>query len=127
MLAITGNKDMANFIGLVFGTLKKEGVDTKNMSVDDAIAKYNEITSKGTHHKLTKEINDVKLSKQEYAQVAHTLATKYANKKVNATSLYLSNEVFIVLDVRPGNFKVVGRMKIEEISTLIDIWEEEDD
>lgn len=34
---------MANFIGLVFATLKNEGVDTKGMSTDEAIKKYNEL------------------------------------------------------------------------------------
>jgi len=34
---------MANFIGLVFATLKNEGVDTKGMSTDKAIKKYNEL------------------------------------------------------------------------------------
>lgn len=37
---------MANFIGVVFATLKKEGIDTKNMTTEEAIAKFNEI--KGT-------------------------------------------------------------------------------
>ena len=34
---------MANFIGLVYATLKKEGIDTKGMDTDEAIAKYNEL------------------------------------------------------------------------------------
>lgn len=34
---------MANFIGLVYATLKNEGVDTKGMSTDDAVKKYNEL------------------------------------------------------------------------------------
>ena len=34
---------MANFIGVVFATLKKEGIDTKNMTTEEAIAKFNEI------------------------------------------------------------------------------------
>ena len=37
---------MANFIGVVFATLKKQGIDTKNMSTDEAIAKFNEINGK---------------------------------------------------------------------------------
>lgn len=35
---------MANFIALVFATLKSEGVDTTGMSIDEAIKKYREIT-----------------------------------------------------------------------------------
>lgn len=34
---------MANFIGLVYATLKNEGIDIKNMSTDEAIKKYNEL------------------------------------------------------------------------------------
>lgn len=34
---------MANFIGLVYATLKNEGIDTKGMSTDEAVAKYNEL------------------------------------------------------------------------------------
>ena len=37
---------MANFIGLVYATLKNEGVDTKGMSADEAVAKYNELQKK---------------------------------------------------------------------------------
>lgn len=35
---------MANFIGMVYGTLKAKGIDTSKMSTDEAIAKFNEIT-----------------------------------------------------------------------------------
>lgn len=34
---------MSNFIGMVFATLKKEGIDTSKMDTSEAIAKYNEI------------------------------------------------------------------------------------
>ena len=34
---------MANFIGLVYATLKAEGIDTAGMSTDEAVAKYNEL------------------------------------------------------------------------------------
>lgn len=37
---------MANFIGLVYATLKKEGIDTKGMDTDEAVAKYNELQKK---------------------------------------------------------------------------------
>ena len=37
---------MANFIGLVYATLKNEGVDTQGMSADEAVAKYNELQKK---------------------------------------------------------------------------------
>lgn len=37
---------MANFIGLVYATLKNEGIDTKGMDTDEAIKKYNELQEK---------------------------------------------------------------------------------
>lgn len=37
---------MANFIGLVYATLKNEGVDTKGMSTDEAVAKFKELQKK---------------------------------------------------------------------------------
>ena len=38
---------MSNFIGMVFATLKKEGIDTSKMDTSEAIAKYNEIQGSG--------------------------------------------------------------------------------
>lgn len=38
---------MSNFIGMVFATLKKEGIDTSKMDTSEAIAKYNEIKGTG--------------------------------------------------------------------------------
>ena len=38
---------MSNFIGMVFATLKKEGIDTSKMDTSEAIAKYNEIQGGG--------------------------------------------------------------------------------
>lgn len=38
---------MANFMGLVFATLKNEGIDTKGMSNDEAVKKFNELKGKG--------------------------------------------------------------------------------
>lgn len=37
---------MANFIGLVYATLKQEGIDISGMSTDEAVAKYNELQKK---------------------------------------------------------------------------------
>ena len=37
---------MANLIGLVYATLKNEGIDTKGMDTDTAVAKYNELQKK---------------------------------------------------------------------------------
>lgn len=38
---------MANFLGLVYATLKNEGIDTSNMSSDEAVKKFNELKKGG--------------------------------------------------------------------------------
>lgn len=54
---------MANFIGMVYGTLKAKGIDTSKMSTEDAIAKFNELNkedggkNKPVDEKLTNTIN----------------------------------------------------------------------
>lgn len=37
---------MSNFIPMVYATLKKEGIDTKGMSTDEAVAKFQELQKK---------------------------------------------------------------------------------
>ena len=37
---------MSNFIGMVFASLKNEGIDTSGMSTDEAVKKYNELQKK---------------------------------------------------------------------------------
>lgn len=46
---------MANFIGLVYGTLKSKGVDTSGMSTEEAIKKFNELQGNGEKEKDTPE------------------------------------------------------------------------
>lgn len=55
---------MANFIGLVFATLKNEGIDTKNMSTDEAVKKYNEL--KGGKEGTPAEQRKMKEPKSEH-------------------------------------------------------------
>lgn len=35
--------EQTNFIGLVYSTLEEAGIDTSNLTLEEAIAKYNEI------------------------------------------------------------------------------------
>lgn len=76
---------MGNFIGLAFSTLKKAGIDTKNMSIEEVIAKYNEINVSNSSKPLTESKSGVKifLPKQEYAQICSAINTKNANYKGN--------------------------------------------
>ena len=42
---------MANFIGLVYATLKEKGIDTSGMSTDEAVAKFKELQGEGKEEK----------------------------------------------------------------------------
>lgn len=54
---------MANFIGMVYGTLKEKGIDTSKMSADEAIAKFNELKKEDTGEQ--KESKNVNIDKQK--------------------------------------------------------------
>ena len=42
----------SNFVPMVFAVLKDKGIDTKNMSVEEAIAKYNELVGKSGRYSV---------------------------------------------------------------------------
>lgn len=62
---------MANFIGLVYATLKENGIDTKGMSTDEAVAKFNELQGedkeekKDTPEDVKKKLGEKKEEKRE--------------------------------------------------------------
>lgn len=59
---------MANFIALVYATLKNEGIDTKNMSQDEAVKKFNELKDKnGATPAEQEKINNID-NKNNYKQ-----------------------------------------------------------
>src|SRR5574344_1083634 len=112
---------MANFIGLVFATLKKEGIETKNLSIEEAIAKYNEITNKPKHKEskeepLTarKKNATIHLNRIEYAKLAHAIATKFTNESKSSTYINLDKFMYLVTNIKPGQFTVKSRADIEE-------------
>ena len=47
---------MGNFIGMVFGVLKEKGIDTSNMSIEEAVSKFNELNEKNTDNNGYKEV-----------------------------------------------------------------------
>lgn len=51
---------MANFIALVYATLKEEGIDTKGMSTDEAVEKFKEIQGKENPEDVKKKLNGEK-------------------------------------------------------------------
>lgn len=96
---------MSNFIGMVFATLKKEGIDTSKMDTSEAIAKYNEIQGNGggssakgeetpkaeqkseTKGKETAEKETIEKDSAD-ATVSKKETVKEEPKKVDASELY---------------------------------------
>lgn len=50
---------MSNFIGLVYATLKANNINYKNMSTQQAIEKFNELTNKKGSNKITSSRDDL--------------------------------------------------------------------
>ena len=55
---------MSNFIGLVYATLKANNIDYQNMSTQQAIEKFNELTKKNGSNKITSSRDDLEEAKQ---------------------------------------------------------------
>lgn len=92
---------MANFIGMVFATLKDNGIDTSGMSTDEAVKKYNEIKDKSDRKELTpnenkrlKElgINEEKTPNNKEIKFDNAFEKTERLKKVKQTIIDLSNK-----------------------------------
>lgn len=71
---------MANFIGLVYATLKDEGIDTKGMSTDEAVAKFKELKGGESEspEDVKKKLNgEKKESKKEEPKKKETSKKEY--------------------------------------------------
>lgn len=98
---------MANFIGLVYGTLKSKGIDTSKMSTEEAIAKFNEINKEeGSSNIKNKETKDA--HKNNYEQTSKEITQPFGgdyaryNKLANMvdtdqTDKYSTQEILIEL------------------------------
>lgn len=78
---------MANFIGLVYATLKEKGIDTSKMSTDEAVAKFKELQGEGKEEKkdtpedVKKKLNGEEI-KAENVKKGET--SEDVNKRYNA-------------------------------------------
>lgn len=79
-----------NFVPMVFAVLKDKGIDTQNMSVEEAIEKYNELTGKSGRYSVengeqerTKKQSNVSV---ERTAVTETTRGKFADKLIKAKS-----------------------------------------
>ena len=73
---------MANFIALVYATLKEEGIDTKGMSTDEAVAKFKELKGGESENPddVKKKLNGEKVEKSKQEPKEEEIS-KEDNKK----------------------------------------------
>ena len=93
---------MANpFIAMVFGYLKEQGIDTKDMSVQEAIDKYQEM-NKGENG-LSNKSEDGKITKEDYHKIRSlvndkisTYRTQLDRKGKITTTIFTFEHIYIV-------------------------------
>lgn len=81
---------MSNFIGMVFATLKKEGIDTSKMNTSEAIAKYNEIQGSGGGSSAKGE--ETPKTEQKTAEIGKETAEKGTTEKDSADATISKKE-----------------------------------
>lgn len=81
---------MSNFIGMVFATLKKEGIDTSKMDTSEAIAKYNEIQGGGGGSSAKGE--ETPKTEQKTAETGKETAEKGTTEKDSADATVSKKE-----------------------------------
>lgn len=81
---------MSNFIGMVFATLKKEGIDTSKMDTSEAIAKYNEIQGSGGGSSAKGE--ETPKTEQKTAETGKETAEKGTTEKDSADATVSKKE-----------------------------------
>lgn len=91
---------MANFIGLVYATLKNEGIDIKDMNTDEAVAKYNELQEKTGGKSGEKEATPAENRRLEQKNITKTENNNKTKLKVSeleptAQRAYYDVEKFI--------------------------------
>lgn len=101
---------MSNFIGLVYATLKNEGIDTSGMDTDEAIKKYNELQEKTGGKSGEKEGTPAENRKLEEKGIKEKVDYKeFAEKKLPSGKDYDSIEIGKV------NFEKYSKASLLEI------------
>ena len=101
---------MANFIGLVYATLKNEGIDTKDMSTDEAVKKYNELQKKAGGKAGEKEGTPAEQKRLKQVSTAKPTKTETTtNNKEFEKDISLENNMDIDWDVAEKNEKINGK------------------
>lgn len=106
---------MANFIGLVYATLKSEGIDTAGMSTDEAVKKYNELQKEGGGKVGENEGTPAENRKLEEKGYTFKKSTKNGDQIVN--KYQQDGETHIIAKAEDGSF-VVGYNYNEDKGTF---------
>ena len=101
---------MANFIALVYATLKNEGIDTKGMDTDTAVAKYNELQKKSGGKAGEKEGTPAenRKMKSEISKVETKEVKEIPAKNYSRDTSY-QNNIEIDWDLVEKNEKINGK------------------
>jgi len=128
------NNDKGGFVGMVFATLKKEGIDTKGMDVGEAIEKFNELkkstSQKGWRKKKDDLFNklkneedgtyDAKTGKRVELTEGYQVAFQTSESEDKESKGYLTDDKYdeIVEKFRrlTGSEPYVGKFDVPEIS-----------
>lgn len=128
------------FIGLVEYTLKKENIDTKGMSQDEKIDKFNELPQE-VKNKLTKKekkttmkkdtdltpkANHIMLPPAEYAPFCSRIVEQYTNNIPARGDIYLSNYYYVFkYNKRTCKAVCLEKLHIDIDADRINKWESE--
>ena len=96
---------MANFIGMVYATLEAEGIETKNMSTDVAVKKFNELQEQGGGKSGEKEGTPAENRRLEEKGFTHKKSTLDGDKIIN--KYQDGKKTYIIAKTDAGNY-IVG-------------------
>lgn len=94
---------MANFIGLVYATLKNEGIDTKGMDTDEAIKKYNELQEKTGGKSGEKEPTPAENRRIKEITTKQYDYSDFSKSKIQKTLYHGTNKTFDKFKLNQGD------------------------
>lgn len=104
---------MSNFIPMVFAVLKDKGIDTKGMSAEEAVEKYNELTGKSgvydTDSGSLKQSGDKQGSTHGLTQYTDKEKSNWKQSKKIVLSLSDEHIFDFILKARRGDKSVQGK------------------
>lgn len=104
---------MSNFIPMVYAVLKDRGVDTKGMSADEAVEKYNELTGKSGVYDTESGEEKGTASESKPQEISSLLGKEYTGVKGQAAVEKLLRE-------KQGYIK--GAFHRDDIGDIALVW-----